>query len=245
MIPCCAGSSRFTVTQETSTQARQLWEKALALDPQYAEAYAWLSWTYWREWSFRWSVDPQDLERALALAQQAVALDDTPAESPFGPSFAYGGKQQYDQAIAESERATALDPNKATFTQCEGLCLTSRAGPKMPCGWWSRRCGSTPTIRPSSLFQLGWAYGSAGRYAEAVAALKEAISRNSNLLGAHSLLALSYLGQWYSTNRIRMPRRWRRRWPRRNETSPSMPPSTRVTWSWALSIYGKSSMSRP
>ena len=36
----------FRFTQETNAQARQLWEKAVALDPQYAEAYAWLSWTY-------------------------------------------------------------------------------------------------------------------------------------------------------------------------------------------------------
>jgi len=39
-------------TKETNEQARQMFEKALALDPQYAEAYTWLGWTYWREWSF-------------------------------------------------------------------------------------------------------------------------------------------------------------------------------------------------
>jgi adenylate cyclase len=49
----------FRFTQETNAQARQLWEKALALDPQYAEAYAWLGWTYWRGWGFRWSMDPR------------------------------------------------------------------------------------------------------------------------------------------------------------------------------------------
>ena len=54
-----------------------MFEKAIALDPQYAEAYAWLGWTYSLEWIFRWSQDPQTLERAFALAQQAVALDDS------------------------------------------------------------------------------------------------------------------------------------------------------------------------
>ena len=29
-------------TKETNAQARQMFEKAVALDPQYAEAYAWL-----------------------------------------------------------------------------------------------------------------------------------------------------------------------------------------------------------
>jgi len=66
--------SRFT--QEANAQARQLFEKALALDPQYAEAYhGWL--TYYQEWIWRWSADPQTLERSFALAQKAVTLDDS------------------------------------------------------------------------------------------------------------------------------------------------------------------------
>ena len=64
------------ITKEGNARARQMYERAIALDPQYAEAYAWLGWTYWTEWFFRWSADPQTLQRAFALAQQAVALDD-------------------------------------------------------------------------------------------------------------------------------------------------------------------------
>ena len=73
----------YRFTKEANAQARQMFEKAIALDPQYAEAYAWLGWTYWLEWVLRWSADPQTLERALALAQQAVALDDSLPSSPF------------------------------------------------------------------------------------------------------------------------------------------------------------------
>ncbi len=54
-----------------------MFEKALELDPQYAEAYAFLGWTYFREWGFQWSQDSQALEQAFALAQRAVALDDS------------------------------------------------------------------------------------------------------------------------------------------------------------------------
>ena len=54
-----------------------MFEKAIELDPQYAEAYAWLGRTYWLEWFYRWSLDPQTLERAFALAQKAIALDDS------------------------------------------------------------------------------------------------------------------------------------------------------------------------
>src|SRR4030095_1686016 len=84
-----------------------------ALDPQYAEAYAWLSVTYCLEWGWRWSADPQTLERALALAQQAVALDASLPGAHSALSLVYAQKQQSDQAIAEGERAVALDPNDA------------------------------------------------------------------------------------------------------------------------------------
>src|SRR6266571_966735 len=52
-------------TQEATAQARQMFEKALELDPQYAEAYAFLGFTYFREWGYQWSQDSQALERAF------------------------------------------------------------------------------------------------------------------------------------------------------------------------------------
>jgi adenylate cyclase len=64
-------------TREGNAQARQLFEHAVALDPTYAEAYAFLGRTYSLEWSSRRSRDPQVLEQTLELIHKAVALDDT------------------------------------------------------------------------------------------------------------------------------------------------------------------------
>ena len=51
----------WRTTKEAFAQARQMYEKAVVLDPQYAEVYAWLGWTYYLEWIWRWNVDPQTL----------------------------------------------------------------------------------------------------------------------------------------------------------------------------------------
>jgi len=100
-------------TKEATAQARPLFEQALALDPQYAEAYTWLGGTYWLEWRFRWSAGPQTLERALALAHQALTLDDSLPMAHTLLGQVYTEKQQPEQALAEGERAIALDPNNA------------------------------------------------------------------------------------------------------------------------------------
>jgi len=105
--------SYLRFTKEANVQARQMFEKAIALDPQYAAAYTNLGLTYLLEWSMQWSTDPQTLERASELAQKALALD---GSLPFAHSILsliYVQKQQPNQAIAEGEQAIALDLNGA------------------------------------------------------------------------------------------------------------------------------------
>jgi adenylate cyclase len=180
-------------TQEANAQARQLFEKATALDPQYAEAYALVGWI---EWGNRWSADPQTMERALALAQQTLALNDSLPTAHSLLSIVYAQKQQYDQAIAEVERAVALDPNDAESyaVQLEVLNFAGRPEEALQSGEQAMRLN--PRCPPWYLFWVGSAYRMTGRYAEAIAALKEVISRNPNFIHAHLELASSYLWQW-------------------------------------------------
>jgi adenylate cyclase len=104
---CC----RFT--QEANAKGRQLYEKAIVLDPRYADAYAALGGTYLTEWVFQWSQDPQVLQHALELAQKAIAIDDSVPGAYGVLGFVYLLRKQYDQAIAAAERAIALNPNSA------------------------------------------------------------------------------------------------------------------------------------
>jgi TolB-like protein/Tfp pilus assembly protein PilF len=185
-------------TKEANVQARQMFEQALALDPQYAEAYAGLGSTYWLEWVFRWSADPQTLERALALARQAITLDDSLPGAHSLLSQVYELKQQPDQALAEGEQAIALDPNNADSyaVQAEALNLAGR--PEEALRMVEQAMRLNPRYPPWYSFELGLADLLTGRYAEAIAALKEASSRSPNFLPAHINLASSYLLQWVS-----------------------------------------------
>ena len=86
------------------------------------------------EWNFRWSPDPaQSLERAFELAQKAVALDDSLPSSHQLLGSVYVWKKQYEQAIAEAERAIALDPNDANG-YASGTDTTLLDGRRKPSG---------------------------------------------------------------------------------------------------------------
>jgi adenylate cyclase len=183
-------------TKEANAQARQMLEKAVALDPQYAEAYAELGRTYYREWIWRWSVDPQALERALALAQKAVALDDSLPAAHTLLSLGYARKQQYAHAITEGERAITLDPNNADSFAFQAEVLNVAGRPEEALRRVEQARRFNPHYPSYYLIQLGWAYSLIGRYAEAVATLKEAISRSPTHVGALFWLAFSYVSQW-------------------------------------------------
>ncbi|MBI3300655.1 MAG: tetratricopeptide repeat protein [Deltaproteobacteria bacterium] len=183
-------------TKEAVAQARQLWEKSVALDPQYAEAYAFLGYTYFVEWARRYSVDPQTLEQASALGQQAVALDDSLPIAHSILSLVYAQKRQYDQALAEGERAIALDPNNADSYMGQANVLIVAGRPEDAIKMMAQAMRLNPHSQPMYAFQLGWAYSFVGRYDEAITTMKEVLSRSPNYLPSYLTLAGSYLQQW-------------------------------------------------
>ena len=64
-------------TEEDTLLAWDLLERAVALDPGFALAYAWLSYAVQRAWTYGWGPVGADVarDRALVLAQQAVQIE--------------------------------------------------------------------------------------------------------------------------------------------------------------------------
>ena len=91
------------------TQA--MFEKAIALDPNYADAYALLASNLLFAVKYQYNHDPKTWDRVVELAQRAIALDDS---NPWGYMVlgqVDGFKHNYDLAIAEERRAITLDPS--------------------------------------------------------------------------------------------------------------------------------------
>ncbi len=179
-------------TKETNLQARQMYEKAIALDPQYAAAYASLGATYTVEWIWQWSQDPQTLERAFALTQKAIALDDSLPLAHSVLGWVYVFKKQHERAIAEGEQAITLAPNDAEGHANLGIILNLAGRPEEAMRLVEKAIRLNPRYPAQYLVNLGWAYTLTRQYEEAIAVLKRAITRNPDLLPAYVFLAVVY-----------------------------------------------------
>jgi adenylate cyclase len=179
-------------TQEANRQARQFAEQAIELDPQYAEAYALLGWTYWVEWGLLWSQDPQVVEQALTFAQQAKALDDFIPTAHELLGHIYLWKDQREQAIAAAERAITVSPNDDSAYVVLGTILLSIGRPEEAIDKIQQAMRLNPHYPAYSGVFLGAAYRLTGRYAEALTTLKKALTRDPNYMPTYLQLAATY-----------------------------------------------------
>ena len=181
-----------SATNEDNARAREMFERAIELDPTFAGAYAQLSYSHFRDWRYQWSKDPQALEWALEAAQKAVALDDSLPLAYMYLGWAYVWKKQYEQAIAEAERAIALDPNFAEGYVRLGQILNLAGRPEEGINMVKKAMSLDPHYPPYYLFFLGYCYYVMGQYEEAIAALKRSLARNPDHFSPHRALAVIF-----------------------------------------------------
>ena len=104
-----------TFTKEKNAQARKLYEKTVALEPNSTLGWCFIGWTHYRDGRFGWT-DTPDKSLALAeeLAQKVLALDDSMAEAYSLLSLVYMARKQHEKAVAYGEKALVLAPNLAS-----------------------------------------------------------------------------------------------------------------------------------
>jgi adenylate cyclase len=180
------------VTKEDNDRARSLFEQAVALDPEFAEAYAGLGFTYYEEWVEYWTVDPTALDQALELAKQAIALDERNGGAHTLLSHVYLWRKEHNLAIAEQELANALEPSSADGYRdlAEVLIFAGRPEEAVPLVEQAMRLD--PHYPVQFPFTLGFAYAVLGSYEEAITAQQEALALNPVFLGSHLVLAMVY-----------------------------------------------------
>jgi TolB-like protein/tetratricopeptide (TPR) repeat protein len=172
-------------TEETTQQARHLFEQATRLDNNYAEAYAALAATYLLEWTWQWQQTPQTLDRALSLAYRATSLNDALSSAHMVLGNVFLWKKEHDRALAATEKAIALDPNDAEGYATLGEILTWMGKPEDALEWIQKAMRLNPRASTSYLWLLGHAHRLAGRCEAAIAVQREVLRESPTHIGAH------------------------------------------------------------
>ena len=90
------------------------YERAIALDPGFARAYAGLAMVYTRDAVEGWDLTAEDgLTKAAALTEQALRLDPSVPQIYFAQGLIELYRRDYAAAVRNAERALAINPSYA------------------------------------------------------------------------------------------------------------------------------------
>jgi len=185
----------YRATKEDNATARKLYEEVIALDPDYAFAYAGLAWTHMADLWFGTSKSPMEsLGRAIGLGEKSIALDESEAIGHTSLGYFYTFVGQFDKAVVHAERGLDLDPNSfaVLFQVASALVHSGRPEEAIPLFHKALRLNPFP----ASVFflTLSEAYCMVGRFDEAVEQVKKAVNRDpKNQLPYLALAAASIL----------------------------------------------------
>jgi adenylate cyclase len=179
--------------QGNSLLAQQVLGEAIALDPGYAEPYTYLAVTHFLETFFGYSKSPMNsMANAIALAQKAIALDDSEANPHSMLGLLLSMKGEYEMGVTEGERAVELNPNSADAHArlAISLNLSGRWEEAITSFKQAMRLNPIPPVY--YLVHMSVAYARGKRYEEALAVGEKAAHRQPSNVMARIFLAAIY-----------------------------------------------------
>ena len=173
-------------TKDGNTAARRLYERAIELDPRYAEAHAGLAETYLHDWFHGSS---EGLDRAFELAQTAKNFD---ANLPLvyeALSSVHLFKRQHDEAIAAAKRWLEIEHSNAeAYANLAGI-FHFAGEPEQVGGLIEKAKRLNPFHPFYYTLYLGQACFTMRRFEEALQFIKRSIVHNPKSLPAQFYLA--------------------------------------------------------
>ena len=109
------GNERYNVfTSDSIVEAREIYRRAVEVDPDYARAYANIALTYATAVNFFWADDREESIRlGLEYAKKADKLDDSIPQIYLTRSILYLSQRQHEAALEAAKRTIEVHPNYA------------------------------------------------------------------------------------------------------------------------------------
>lgn len=180
-------------TPETNAEARRYFQRAVAIEPDFARAHADITLTHAMDLQFGWQPKTKALiDEALVHGEKALALNPNVRQVHFALCSLYTVLKQHDKAIAAGREAVRIDPNYADGYANLAQALIFAGQPEEALTIME----NATRLNPRYAFFYTWIIGRAhmllGHYDEAVALFKEVIENNAHFTGAHLTLAAIY-----------------------------------------------------
>ena len=188
------GLERFRrFTREANVEAREYFERAVAVDPDFARAHADIALTHAEDIFHGWSESPERSSRlALEKVQYALTLDDNSRVAHFALAFTYLNMMRYDEALAANQRVLKLNPNHAEGHAQRGLILSHVGRPAEAL----EAIRIAMRLDPRHPFFYVWILGQAQfllkQTEEAIAQFEKSIKSNPDFVIGHLMLASAY-----------------------------------------------------
>ena len=192
-----ANAQARALLPDSNAEARRLYERSLALDPNFGKAHAGLALTYALDLTFGWAKDSSRAEQmAEREATRALQIDPYETRVHWALAMLRGAQRRVPEAISEMHQVLALDANFADAHALLGMYLALLGRPEEAL----KSIRTAMRLNPHHGFIYDWVlanvYFVQRHDDEAAALLAGIVKRNPAFLQARLLLCAIYgLGQ--------------------------------------------------
>ena len=181
------------VERSANYDARSFFERAIAIDPGYADAYVGLGWTQLNDFLWGWTQWPhRAVDQAQDSASRAIELDDRNASGQALRAFILAFHRDFATAEAVIDRALTLNPNDALSHGIRGNIMLNSGRPEAAVGSLELALELDPHPLAWWLVDLGQAYYLAGRYADVIALFDRFTGNFDEDPAPHAILAAAH-----------------------------------------------------
>jgi adenylate cyclase len=182
-------------TNEDNESAQAMVERAIALDPNYAHAYAWRACILGQSWVHNWCADRDETWNAIvAELDKALSLDERDSDVHRVLAAVNINRGEHESAVYHQEKGLALNPNYDLLVVQHGELLTWLGRPEEGLEWIKKAMRLNPHHPERFWNHLGRAHFVARSYREAIDAFRH-ISKPDHLHLAFLAACHAQLGE--------------------------------------------------